>query len=63
VACISGKLGKKKIDGLHVEQGDLIRIEGDHASVILDGEEFCADIGQPIILRPTSPMSFLRVAA
>jgi Diacylglycerol kinase catalytic domain len=63
LACICGKLGNEKIDGLHVEQGNLIRIEGEDASVILDGEIFRTGVGQPIILRPTPPMSFLRIAA
>ncbi len=63
IAGLRGKLGNEKVDGVHVEQGDLIRIESDRTSVILDGEEFHAIAGRPILLRSTPPMNFLRLAA
>ena len=63
VAAIRGRLGRYSLSGVHLERGDEIRIEGDHSSVILDGELFEADHGRPIILRPTSPVPFLRLAA
>ena len=51
------------MQGIHLEQGDMIRIEGDHSSVILDGELFEASEGRPIVLRSTEPVPFLRLAA
>jgi Diacylglycerol kinase catalytic domain len=60
---VRGKLGIEHVEGLHLQNGDLIRIESDQASVILDGEEFHATAGRPIVLRATAPMNFLRLAA
>jgi hypothetical protein len=57
------RVGKHKLQGIHLEQGDIIRIEGDHSSVILDGELFEASKGRPIVLRSTEPVPFLRLAA
>ncbi|HKR17573.1 diacylglycerol/lipid kinase family protein [Rhizorhapis sp.] len=62
-ASVSGKLGKRKLTGIHLERGDMIRIEGEHSSVILDGELFEADAGKPIVLTSTPPVPFLRLAA
>ena len=62
-ASLSGQLGKHKLSGIHLERGDMIRIEGDHSSVILDGELFQADAGRPIVLTSTAPVPFLRLAA
>lgn len=62
-ASIAGKLGRIPMTGVHVESGDEIRIEGRNSSVILDGELFEATMGRPIILTPTAPVSFLRLAA
>lgn len=62
-ASIFGRVGKSKMQGIHLEQGDTIRIEGDHSSVILDGELFEASEGRPIVLRSTQPVPFLRLAA
>ena len=62
-ASISGKLGKGRWQGVHVERGDEIRIEGDRSSVILDGEIFQARKGGAIVLRHTDPLSFLKLAA
>jgi hypothetical protein len=58
-----GKLRNQQASGVHLERGDEIRIEGDHSSVILDGELFEANRGRPIILKTTAPMPFLRLAA
>lgn len=58
-----GRLGSRKMEGIHLEQGDVIRIEGEHSSVILDGEVFIADRGHPIVLKSTPPVPFLRLAA
>jgi diacylglycerol kinase family enzyme len=60
---IRGRLGQDEVKGLHIHNGDTIRIESDDTSVILDGEEFHARTGRPIVLRATAPMNFLRLAA
>jgi diacylglycerol kinase family enzyme len=62
-ASVRGRLDRQEIDGVHVKQGDVIRIESDRSSVILDGEEFQARTGRPIVLRATAPVPFLRLAA
>ena len=63
VAAIGGRLGRARLSGVHLERGDEIRIEGERSSVILDGEMFQADTGRPIILTPTPPVLFLKLAA
>jgi hypothetical protein len=63
VAILSGRFGTRRMQGIHLEQGDTIRIEGERSSVILDGELFEANEGQPIVLRSTTPVPFLRLAA
>jgi len=63
IASIRGQLGDRPVNGVHVEQGDVIRIESEQSSVILDGEEFRALKDRPIVLRSTPPVSFLRLAA
>lgn len=60
---IIGRLGRRKVEGVHIEQGDIIRIESVKSSVVLDGEVFEAKNGQPIVLRSTPPVPFLRLAA
>jgi hypothetical protein len=62
-AAIRGRLGLSRIRGVHFERGDEIRIEGRHSNVILDGETFQANDGKPIVLRPTAPVPFLKLAA
>ena len=63
VAGLFGKLGSGIMHGVHIRRGDEIRIEGDRSSVILDGEIFQAALGSSIVLRPTAPLPFLRLAA
>jgi hypothetical protein len=63
IASIRGRLGRYRVEGVHLQRGDEIQIEGDHSSVILDGELFEARQGHPIVLRPTAPVPFLRLAA
>ncbi|WP_309611903.1 acylglycerol kinase family protein [Sphingomonas sp.] len=63
IASLLGKLSRGHIDGVHLEGSDEISIEGDASDVILDGETFRAEIGSPITLRPTLPLSFVRLAA
>ena len=58
-----GTLGQNQLDGVHFQQGDEIRIEGERSNVILDGEIFQATHGMPIILTSTQPVPFLRLAA
>ena len=62
-AAVMGRLGHRRMAGVHIERGDEIHIEGDHSSVILDGELFEANVGYPIVLKPTAPVPFLRLAA
>jgi hypothetical protein len=63
LAAVFGRLGHTRTPGVHLEYGDEIRIEGDHSSVILDGELFEAGAGCPIVLKPTAPVPFLKLAA
>ncbi|HEY9553259.1 diacylglycerol/lipid kinase family protein [Allosphingosinicella sp.] len=63
VAAIRGRLWRSRVSGVHLERGDEIRIESDHSSVILDGELFEARADRPIVLTPTAPVPFLRLAA
>ncbi len=62
-AGVFGVLGRRRMTGVHVERGDEIRIEGQRPSVVLDGEIFRASEGGAIVLTPTAPMPFLRLAA
>jgi Diacylglycerol kinase catalytic domain len=62
-ASLLGRLGRDKMEGVHIEQGDSIRIDGEQSSVILDGEVFEANNEHPIFLRSTAPVPFLRLAA
>ncbi len=63
LASLFGRLGKDYMDGVHIDQGDSIRIDGGRSSVILDGEVFEANDEFPIFLRSTAPVSFLKLAA
>ena len=63
IASLRGRLWDSKMSGIHIEEADEISIEGESSNVILDGEMFRAEIGQPIFLRPASPLSFVRLAA
>lgn len=62
-ASLAGRLGRRRLSGVHVEEADEISIEGDSSQVILDGETFSAEIGRPILLSPAAPLSFVRFAA
>jgi diacylglycerol kinase family enzyme len=62
-AALLGRLGRSRLAGVHLERSDEIRIESDNSSVILDGELFEARRDRPIILKPTAPVPFLRLAA
>ena len=60
---LRGRLGRHQVRGIHLERTDEIRIEGEHSNVILDGELFEAKTDRPIVLTPTAPVPFLRLAA
>ena len=62
LAAMAGKLGREPVLGVHVQHGDVIRIESDGTSVILDGETFHASRDRPIVLRSTPPFHFLKLA-
>jgi hypothetical protein len=62
-ASLRGKLGQHKMEGVHFQEGDTIRIDSDRSSVVLDGEVFEASRGSPIVLRSTAPVPFLKLAA
>jgi Diacylglycerol kinase catalytic domain len=62
-ASVIGLLGKKRYSGVHIGEGDIIQIDGDNSSVVLDGEVFAANLGRPIVLRSTPPVPFLKLAA
>jgi len=49
--------------GVHFEEADEISIEGENTNLILDGEMFRTQVGRPIVLKPASPLSFVRLAA
>jgi hypothetical protein len=62
-ASLRGKLGQTAMTGVHFQQGDVIRIDSEQSSVVLDGEVFEAYLGNPIVLRSTPPVPFLKLAA
>jgi hypothetical protein len=63
VASLAGKLGREKVRGVHFEEANQITIHGDDSNVILDGEMFRAQRGNPINLTPAMPLSFVKLAA
>jgi hypothetical protein len=63
LAALFGRLGRNRLGGVHIERTDEIRIEGERSSVILDGELFETGVNRPIVLRPTAPVPFLKLAA
>jgi hypothetical protein len=63
VAAVRGRLGRKRLSGVHLEHGDEIRIEGAGSNVLLDGELFQADCGRPIVLTRSRPVPFVKLAA
>jgi hypothetical protein len=62
-ASLVGKLGRSHVRGVHFEEADEITIESDSSNVILDGETFRAERGNPINLRPAQPLAFVKLAA
>ncbi len=62
-AAMFGQLGQRAVAGVYVAHGDMIRIESDATSVILDGETFRATRNNPIVLRSTRPVPFFKLAA
>lgn len=63
MAGIAGRLGQRKLRGVHVQEADEISIEGERSNVILDGETFTASTGRPIHLSRAQPLSFVQLAA
>ena len=63
IAAIRGRIGREAMTGIHFERGDMVRIESNGSSVILDGETFRAEANRPIVLTSTAPVPFLRLAA
>ena len=62
-AGITGGYKGKKMRGIHFEEVDEITIHGESSHLILDGETFRAEPGNPIHLRPAQPLSFVKLAA
>ncbi|HEU5482267.1 MAG TPA: diacylglycerol kinase, partial [Sphingomicrobium sp.] len=62
-ASLGGKLYGLSVRGVHFQEADEITIESDNSSVILDGETFRAERGNPIRLRPAHPLAFVKLAA
>lgn len=60
---ISGGYRGQKMRGIHFAEVDEIEIEADSSSVILDGEIFRTEKGQPIRLKSAEPLSFVKLAA
>src|SRR3546814_14345858 len=58
-----GTLGQRELAGVHFQQGDAIRIEGERSNVILAGEIFEAMGGKPLIFTSPQPVPSLRLAA
>lgn len=63
IAGVRGRVGRSAVQGVHIDQSDVIRIESENSAVILDGEIFRAETNRPIELRSTAPMPFLKLAA
>ena len=63
IASVAGRLGRRRMRGVHFEQADEIVISGDSSALILDGETFRAETGSPIHLRTALPLSFVKLAA
>jgi hypothetical protein len=62
-AGMTGGYKGRKMRGIHFEEVDEVRIEGESSHLILDGETFRADLGNPIHLMPAPPLSFVKLAA
>lgn len=58
-----GRLGQNELRGVHLKQGDVIRIEGEASHIVLDGEMFRTGRDHPIELRSTPPVPFVKIAA
>ncbi|HEY6048200.1 MAG TPA: diacylglycerol kinase family protein [Sphingomicrobium sp.] len=63
LAGLTGGYKGKKMRGIHFEEVDRVTIEGESSHLILDGETFRAESGQPIHLMPAQPLSFVKLAA
>lgn len=63
IAAIRGRFGRDRIEGVRLVHGDEIRIDGDRPAVIMDGEWVQGSRTGGLVLRPTEPVDFLRLAA
>jgi hypothetical protein len=63
IAGLTGGYKGKKMPGIHFEEVDEVTIEGENSHLILDGETFRAEPGNPINLQPAQPLSFVKLAA
>ncbi|MFA7440063.1 MAG: diacylglycerol kinase family protein [Sphingomonadaceae bacterium] len=61
LAAITGRHDGHDARGFHLDSTDEILIEGEQAQLILDGEAFEANPGQPITLRSDISLPFLRL--
>ena len=63
LAGLTGGYKGKKMRGIHFEEVDEVTIHGESSHLILDGETFRAETGNPIHLRPAQALSFVKLAA
>jgi hypothetical protein len=63
LAGVTGGYRGKKMRGIHFEEVDEITIHGESSHLILDGETFRTEPGNPVQLRPAQPLSFVKLAA
>ena len=63
LAGLTGGYKGREMRGIHFQEVDEITIEGESSSVILDGETFRTERGNPIRLKTAQPLSFIRLAA
>jgi hypothetical protein len=62
-AGLTGGYKGRKMRGVHFEEVDEVTIEGESSHLILDGETFRTERGNPINLQPAHPLSFVKLAA
>ena len=64
IAAIRGRLGRQPASAASISSAATRSASrARHSNVILDGETFQANDDEPIVLRPTAPVPFLRLAA
>ncbi len=63
IALVRGSLGSRPFHGLHLGEGDEIRIDGNRPRVILDGEYYRAGVGETLTLQAAPAVRFVSFAA